>query len=61
MPMDEFISLRMPSEDLPLIDKVVHYRFAQGVLKRSSLSEYIRYLLNRDISEVVNEIEARRK
>lgn len=61
MALDEFISLRMPSEDLPLIEKVVHYRAVQGLLKRPTLSEYIRYLMNRDISEAVAEIEKRRK
>lgn len=61
MALDEFISLRMPSEDLPLIEKVVRYRFAQGLLKRPTLSEFIRYLMNHDISEALAEIERRRK
>lgn len=61
MALDEQVSLRIPSEDLPMIEKVILYRSGQGLLKRPTLSEYIRYLLNRDMTEVVAEIQARRK
>ena len=61
MALDDLIALRFPSEDLPLMEKVVIYRANQGLLKKPNLSEYIRYLINRDMTEVVAEIEQRRK
>lgn len=61
MPLDEQVNVRIKSEDIPLIEKVVMYRFGQGLLKKITLPEYFRFLLNRDISEVVTEIERRRK
>ena len=61
MALDDQVSLRITGEDIPLIEKVTRYRFGQGLLKKPTLSEYIRYLLNRDITEVVTEIEAKRR
>ncbi len=60
MPLDEQLSIRIPGENLPLLEKVIEYRFNQGLLRKPTMSEYIRYLLDRDISEVVNEIRRRR-
>jgi hypothetical protein len=60
MAMDEQVSLRISSADLPLIEKVLEYRFKQGLLKKPTFSEYVRYLLNRDMTEVYREIQQRR-
>lgn len=59
--LDEQVNVRISSEDLPIVESTMMYRLRQGLLKKAGLPEYFRYLLNRDISEVVAEIERRRK
>lgn len=59
--LDEQVNIRISSEDIPLIEKVVTYRFRQGLIKKTTLPEYFRFLLNKDMTEVVAEIERRQK
>lgn len=61
MTLDEQLNIRISSEDIPMIEKCALYRFRQGLIRKSTPQEYIRYILNRDMSDVVAEIERRRK
>lgn len=64
MALDTTISVRLDSEDLPLLQKVMEYRFKQTApegMKRMEIGEYIRFLMNCDIREVLEEIKARRE
>jgi hypothetical protein len=60
MALDTQTNIRISSEDAPLIEKVLLYRYKQGLLRKPTFSEYVRYLLNRDMSEVYQEIQRRR-
>ena len=63
MPLDTTLSVRLDSEDLPLLNRVLEYRFKQVAgdgMKKPELGEYLRYLINQDIQAVMHEIATRR-
>lgn len=58
---DEVLGFRIPSEELPLLQMVIEYRNQQGLIQKKTLSEYIRYCMNRDITEVITLIIEERR
>jgi len=59
--MAGLITFRISDEDRQWQEKIIRYRYKQGMLKKPQWTEYIKYLFNRDATEVINEINQRRK
>jgi hypothetical protein len=57
----EVISFRISLADRLFAEKVMRYRFNQGLLRKLDWPEYCRYLLNKDATEASAEIKQRRK
>lgn len=61
MAMDINLTVRMTDEDRNIIEAMAKVRCAQGCFKEPSISEYIRWLINRDAVVFKEDYEKRRK
>lgn len=65
MAREETAAFRLTAEEMELVEIVIKYRFMQqndgGPMKKPTVSEYLRYLVNADLTRAITEIEERRR
>ena len=63
MEKEDIISVRVTLEEKAMVERMVEYRFLnlpQGLMKKATSSDYLRYLMNKDLAEARAEIAQRR-
>lgn len=59
--LTERITIRVTKEDREILEGLANYRSAYSGIEGDSISEYLRWLINKDVLDFVREVQERRR